>query len=340
MLALVLDGRPTLREDYPEPVRRPGECLVAVRLAGICDTDLALSHGYLDFRGVLGHELVGVVQAADDPRWLGRRVVADINAGCGDCPDCRDRDGHHCPTRTVLGIHGRDGALAERCCVPARCLVEVPDSLPDEAAVFAEPLAAALHVLDEPAIAASPRVIVLGDGKLGLLVALALLGAGKSVTVVGHHPEKLAIASQRGAVGVLAVDSATLPRAPVVVEATGSPSGLARAIELTAPRGTIVLKTTVSAPSPLPLARVVVDEISLVGSRCGDLSRAIHALTTGAVDPTPLVSARYPLTEADAALSRASSRDVLKVLVRVGGGGEAGALPVSPSSSSPPGRRP
>jgi len=317
MLALVLDGRPTLHHDHPEPRRHAGECLIEVVMAGICDTDLALAAGYLAFRGVLGHEFVGVVRDADDARLVGRRVVAEINAGCGRCADCQKHDGHHCASRTVLGIAGRDGALAERCVVPEACLIPVPDALPDEVAVFAEPLAAALHVLDVPAVAESDRAIVIGDGKLGLLVALALRAADKAVTVVGHHPEKLALAAARGAQTLLEADAAALERSPVVVEATGNPAGLARAVALARPRGTVVLKTTVAAPAPLPLATAVVDELTLVGSRCGHLPRALAALAAGSIDPTPLLSARFPLVEAEAALAHAARRDVVKVLVRV-----------------------
>ncbi len=315
MLALVLEGRPTLRRDHPEPRRRAGECLIEVVMAGICDTDLALAAGYLAFHGVLGHEFVGVVREADDARWVGRRVVAEINAGCGHCADCRDHDGHHCASRTVLGIAGRDGVLAERCVAPEACLVAVPDALPDEVAVFAEPLAAALHVLDVPAVAESDRAVVIGDGKLGLLVALALRAADKAVTVIGHHPEKLALAAARGATTLLEADAAALERSPVVVEATGAPAGLARAVALTRPRGTLVLKTTIAGPAPLPLASAVVDELTLVGSRCGRLPRALAALAEGSIDPTPLVSARYPLAEAERALAHAARREALKVLV-------------------------
>ncbi len=315
MLALVLEGRPTLRHDHPEPRRRAGECLIELLVAGICDTDLALAAGYLAFRGVLGHEFVGVVREADDAGWVGRRVVAEINAGCGQCPDCRDHDGHHCARRTVLGIAGRDGVLAERCVVPEACLVPVPDALDDEVAVFAEPLAAALHVLDVPAVVESDRAVVIGDGKLGLLVALALRAADKAVTVIGHHPEKLAIAAARGATTLLEAEAASLARSPVVVEATGHPSGLARAVALTRPRGTLVLKTTIAGPTPLPLATVVVDELTLVGSRCGRLPRALAALADGTIDPAPLVSARYPLAEAERALAHAARRGALKVLV-------------------------
>lgn len=324
MLALLLDGTPRLVTDHPLPARHPGEALVAVRVAGVCDTDLGLARGYMGYRGVLGHEFVGTVTACDDPGWVGRRVVGDINAGCGACEECRLRGGHHCAARTVLGIAGRDGALAEALVLPTRGLCEVPDVVSDDAAVFAEPLAAALHVVDELAEArartgGSRGVVVLGDGKLGLLIALSLAAVGEPVTLVGHHEAKLAIASARGVFTLLEDDAAALVRAPVVVEATGTAAGLGRALSLTAPRGTLVLKTTVPEPPTIDTSRIVVDEVRVVGSRCGDMARAVEALARGAVDPTPLIAARYPLSQADRALEHAGRKGVLKVLVDVAG---------------------
>jgi threonine dehydrogenase-like Zn-dependent dehydrogenase len=320
VLALVLGESVGVRADHPEPERAPGEALVGVRLAGVCDTDLQLARGYMGFAGVPGHEMVGEVLAADDAKWIGKRVVADINAGCGACADCATRRGHHCANRTVLGIFGRSGALAERVSVPERCLVEVPASLDDDRAVFAEPLAAALHVLDEIDPSARPRALVLGDGKLGLLTALALASEGVPATLVGHHAHKLAVASARGVETFLEAD---LPEAQagagLVVEATGSEAGLARALALVAPRGTVVLKTTVAAKLSVDLAPVVIHEVRLVGSRCGDMDRAVRALARGAIDPRPLVEARYPLARAAEALAHAGRRGAMKVLVDVPG---------------------
>ncbi|MBL9022880.1 MAG: alcohol dehydrogenase catalytic domain-containing protein [Myxococcales bacterium] len=317
MLGLLLDGEAQVRDDLPEPVREAGEALVRVRVAGVCDTDLQLAKGYMGFRGVPGHEMVGEVLACDDARWLGKRVVADINAGCGTCEDCTQRDGHHCANRTVLGILGRTGAFAERTAIPERCLVEVPDSLDDERAVFAEPLAAALHVLDElPGPARGARALVLGDGKLGLLIALALASNGVETTLVGHHAEKLALANGKGVRTVLEAELAGARReADLVVEATGSERGFARALELVRPRGTVVLKTTVASKLEIDLAPVVIDEIKVVGSRCGDLGRAVRALAAGEVNPSPMIVARYPLAKADEALTHAGRRGTLKVLV-------------------------
>lgn len=318
MLALVLGPAPRVVHDQPEPVRGPGEALLRVRVAGVCDTDLQLARGYMGFTGVPGHECVAEVLASDDGRWRGKRVVADINAGCGRCAECLARGGHHCPTRTVLGIVGRPGAFAERVTIPEACLVPLPDAVSDDAAVFAEPLAAALHVLDEvPKVdAPRPRVLVLGDGKLGLLIALALHGEGVETTLVGHHPSKLAVAK---AVGVETFLESDLPPsrkgAPMVVEATGSEGGFSLALAAVAPRGTVILKTTVAAKLTVDLAPVVIHELRVVGSRCGDLARAVAALEAGRVNPLPLVEARYPLARADEALAHAGRRGARKILL-------------------------
>lgn len=322
MLALVFDGTVTLAADFPDPARAPNEAMIATRLAGVCDTDLQLIRGYMGFRGVLGHEFVGEVIDADNTAWVGRRVVADINAGCGSCQDCTSRDGHHCATRTVLGIAGRQGVMAERFVVPVRNLVAVPDSMPDQTAVFAEPLAAALHVLDEIEPGDQRPVAVVGDGKLGLLVCAALRSSGRPVTVFGRHEDKLAIAAGWGA-SVRGASSNSGPdelRYHTVVEASGRRSGLERAISLVAPRGTIVLKTTVSGQYETDLSPLVIHEVRLAGSRCGDLRTAIAALEAGTVDPSPLVEAEYPLGQAVHAMEHAGRPGARKVLIRCGRG--------------------
>lgn len=330
MLALVLGGSPQVArvaKDHPPPVRAAGEALVRVRVSGVCDTDLQLARGYMGFAGVPGHELVGEVIASDDVSWQGKRVVADINAGCGTCADCLQggaHRGHHCATRTVLGIAGRSGAFAELLTVPERCLVAVPDTLDDDRAVFAEPLAAALHVLDElgelhgeRARAGKPaRAIVLGDGKLGQLIVRALASQGIETTLVGRHAHKLALARGAGITTFLEADLPLSMRgAPLVVEATGSEAGLTQALALVAPRGTVVLKTTVAAKLTVDLAPLVIHEVRLVGSRCGNMRRAVEVLASGAVDPRPLIEARYPLERADEALAHAGRRGALKVLI-------------------------
>ena len=296
--------------DQPSPALADGEALVHVSTAGVCDTDLQLARGYMGFSGIPGHELIGQVVACADASWLGVRVVADINAGCGTCVECTTRGGHHCPNRTVLGILGRGGAFAQTIAIPIRCLVKVPLGVSDDAAVFAEPLAAALHVLDE--VAKPNRAIVLGDGKLGLLIALALVGAGVETHVVGRHAHKLKLAA--GAKTYLEGDDCPAG-ADLVVEATGSESGLARALALIAPRGTVVLKTTVAAKLNVDLAPVVIHEIRVIGSRCGDLQRAVAMLAAKTVDPLPLVEARYPLDRAAEAFAHAGRKGPVKILV-------------------------
>ncbi|MET0285035.1 MAG: alcohol dehydrogenase catalytic domain-containing protein [Polyangiales bacterium] len=309
MLALVCSKPPRLDPSRAEPVRTPGEVLLGLRVGGICDTDLQLARGYMGYQGVLGHEFVADVIDADDASLRGRRVVADINASCNRCEVCARGDGHHCPQRSVLGILGRDGALAEQFLVPAHTLVEVPDQVPDERAVFAEPLAAALHVLDD--LPHEPCV-VLGDGKLGLLIAAAIAQSGRRVTVVGHHAHKLELARAFGAEGVLEQELA-LTHVAAVIEATGSSAGLTRALSLLRPRGTLVLKTTVAGASDVDLSPIVINELRVLGSRCGDLSRAVQVLRS--LDPTPLIAARYPLSQAEAAFAHAASKGTLKVLV-------------------------
>jgi threonine dehydrogenase-like Zn-dependent dehydrogenase len=316
MLAFLLDPAPRIATDHPNPVRAPSEALVRMRVGGVCDTDLQLARGYMGFTGIPGHEAVGEVIACDDASWIGKRVVADINAGCGACRDCLDASGHHCAKRTVLGILGRAGAFAEEFTIPERCLVEVPDHVGDDLAVFAEPLAAALHVLDEIDDPATTRAIVLGDGKLGQLIVRALVGAGVATTLVGRHAHKLALARAAGADAFV---EAELPAAhrkvALVVEATGSEAGLTSAIGLVAPKGTIVLKTTVAGTISVDLAPVVIDEVRVVGSRCGDMKRAVAALANNVVDPRPLIEARYPLARAPEAFTHAMTKGALKVLV-------------------------
>ncbi|HEX5655557.1 MAG TPA: zinc-binding dehydrogenase, partial [Polyangiales bacterium] len=268
------------------------------------------------YHGVLGHEFVADVLDADDRALRGRRVVADINASCNHCPACAHGDGHHCPSRTVLGIVGRDGSLAERFLVPAHTVVAVPDEVSDERAVFAEPLAAALHVLDD--LPNESQCVVLGDGKLGLLIACAVAQSGRRVVVVGHHEHKLALARAFGAEGVLEHElDASLHGVPAVIEATGTSGGLERALSLLRPRGTLVLKTTVAGASNVDLSPIVINELRVIGSRCGDLSRAVEALRT--LDPTPLIAARYPLAKAEEAFGHAATKGTLKVLVSTRG---------------------
>ena len=322
MQALYLDHSLSLRE-MPRPTPLPGEALVRVTLAGICNTDVELAAGYMAFQGVPGHEFVGVVEAAPDPAWLGARVVGEINANCGECETCRAGRPTHCPHRTTLGIAGRHGAFAEYLTLPLHLLHRVPDGVPDEKAVFTEPLAAALEILQQVHLRATDRVVVLGDGKLGLLIAQVLALTGADVTAIGRHPGKLAILAGRGIRTALHGEGVA-PGADVVVEATGSVHGFRQARGLTRPRGTLVLKSTFAGDlAPLLsgdglnlFSALVVDEITLVGSRCGPFAPALRLLAEDRVDVLSLVHARYPLADALAAFEHAQRPGVLKVLLQ------------------------
>lgn len=313
------NGRAELRDDLPEPQAGPDEVRVAVRLAGVCATDLALARGYMGFAGVPGHEFVGT--ALDGP-LSGRRVVGEINAGCGRCPECRGGDPRHCAERTVLGILGHSGAFAERLVLPACNLVPVPDEVADEVAVFTEPMAAALQIPAEIDVSGK-AALVAGDGRLGLLCAHALHEAGARVTVAGRHPERAALLPDGVPLhtGWLEADApAPDSRFELAVEATGRAEALARLLPRVAPRGTIVLKTTSERPVALDLAALVVDEQSLVGSRCGRFAPALELLATGRPPVSAMISARYDLAHADQALAHAAAGGALKVLIEVSPG--------------------
>ena len=316
MRALVLgDAGVHLETDRAEPTPGPGEVLVRVLRAGICETDLQLVRGYKGFRGVLGHEFVGVALGGS---FEGQRVVGEINCSCGVCETCRaDRPGH-CPARTVVGIHDRDGAFADVIALPERNLHVVPDAVETDAAVFAEPLAAAFQIPAQIDVARHARVVVLGDGRLGNLCAQVLSGLADQVTVIGKHASKLARLEELGISTRLLQERTGSERdADIVVDCTGSDSGLPTALELVRPRGTIVLKTTIAGSQTLALAPVVVDEVTIVGSRCGPFDRALDALANGLVDVLSLVSDRLDLSEGVRAMARAGESGMLKVLLDV-----------------------
>jgi len=314
MRALVYDGQLRLVEDYHRPVSPPEEALVRVKLASICNTDLEIVRGYMGFRGVLGHEFVGVVEECADGNLVGQRVVGEINCYCGECPTCRAGAPTHCPNCTTLGIRGRDGAFADYLSLPVTNLHTVPEAVSDEAAVFVEPLAAALEILEQVQIKPTDRVVVLGDGKLGLLVAQVLGLTGCDLVVGGRHEEKLAILRRRGVETRLA-NELPADRADVVVDCTGHPSGFATARGLVKPRGILVLKSTFHGDVEVNLSMLVVDEITLVGSRCGPFAPALRLLQRGLVDVESLVSATYLLDEGLAAFERAQEKGTLKVLL-------------------------
>lgn len=303
--------------ERPDPEQ---EALVRVLLSGICNTDLEIARGYAGFKGTIGHEFVGLIEDAPDDSLLGQRVVGEINAGCGKCELCRSGDPRHCPTRTVLGIVGRDGAHAEFLRLPVANLLPVPDKIVDEHAVFTEPLAAACGIMERVSIKNTDRVAVIGDGKLGLLCAQVIALTGASVLLIGKHTEKLRIAERRGIETSTVKAGLTRKREfDVVVEASGSPSGFVGALELLRPRGVLVLKSTFQGASNLEeinRPRLVVDEITILGSRCGRFGPALDLLKKGAIDIDSLISEEYPLAKGVHAMERAGKKGVLKVFLR------------------------
>jgi len=309
------NGLLRLRDDVARPAPAGGEALVRVRLAGICNTDLELVKGYMPFRGVPGHEFVGTVESAPGyEEWVSRRVVGEINAVCGSCEMCLRGWPRHCEQRTVLGIAERDGAFAEFLCLPVANLHSVPDAVGDDVATFVEPLAAALEVQEQVPIRSGAQVVVIGDGKLGQLVAAALVVAGVRLTLVGREARQRPLLAPHG---IASVPSSALAerRADVVVECTGNPEGLALALRLVRPRGTVVMKSTYATVTELNASVIIVDEITLVGSRCGPFAAALDLLATGKIDPLPLVTARYPLEQGVEAFAQAARPGVGKVLL-------------------------
>lgn len=315
MQAVIVEGGEVRTvDDAPRPVPGPEDALLRVRLAGICATDLEILKGYAGFGGVLGHEFVGEVVSAPDSSWIGRRVVANINLGCGVCDVCR-RDGEeHCPQRTALGI-SRDGVFADFACLPQRNLHAVPDNVADEAAVFTEPLAAALRIREQVQVRPGQRVAVLGPGRLGLLVAQVLAVAGTDSIVLGRRQRSLALPAALGLSTALASATETASF-DMVVETTGSAAGLQEALRLVRPLGAVVVKSTYAGKAEVDLRPLVVNEIQLIGSRCGPFAPALRLLAAGQVQVEPLIAATYPLAEAAAALAHAARPDVRKVLLR------------------------
>ncbi|HSK64944.1 MAG TPA: alcohol dehydrogenase catalytic domain-containing protein [Pyrinomonadaceae bacterium] len=300
-----------------QPPRNPNEALIRVVLSGICNTDLEIARGYAGFNGTIGHEFVGVVEESGNRDLIGRRVVGEINAGCGQCALCRAGDPRHCPTRTVLGIVGRDGAHAEFVQLPDVNLIPVPENIPDHQAVFTEPLAAACGILDRVSIAKSDRVAVIGDGKLGLLCAQVVALTGAQVLLVGKHPEKLQIVARRGVETCAPHEAEKQAREfAVVVDASGAAPGFKLALDLLRPKGRLVLKSTFHGTTEIDAARIVVDEVSIIGSRCGRFAPALELLERKAVDVESLISEEYALSNGLTAMDRAKAAGVLKVLLR------------------------
>jgi threonine dehydrogenase-like Zn-dependent dehydrogenase len=318
--ALRFDGNLKFVHDSPVP-RREGEALVQVICAGICNTDLEIAKGYAAFHGTLGHEFVGRVVESPERSLVGHRVVGEINAGCGKCELCLEGDPRHCAGRTVLGIKGRDGAFAEFLSLPLCNLIELPESVSDEAAVFVEPLAAAFNILEQVTINSAHDVAVVGDGKLAQLVVLVLAELGCDLTVVGKHKDKLELTrgfcAHCSLIDAGALSQENNRRFDVVIDASGSPSGLTTALEIVKPRGTVVLKSTHHGTTPLDTAQIVVNEVTIVGSRCGRFGPAIRLLASGRVELNPLISLRLRLEEGLRAFEEAAVTANMKVILQI-----------------------
>ena len=315
MRALVFEGDVQLCE-IPMPQPGPGEALIRVLTAGICNTDLEIQRGYMKFKGVLGHEFVGLVEKSMNPFLRGKRVVGEINCACGQCHYCQMEMPFHCLSRSVLGILDRPGAFAEYLCLPEENLHLAPPSVRDDVAVFTEPTAAAFRILEQVKFGREDRVIVLGDGKLAQLVAQTLWLSTKNLTCVGKHAWKLALLAEQG-IATAHVDDPMERGADMVVDATGSHTGLPRALELVRPEGTVVLKTTTAHPTALDLSVPVINEVTVIGSRCGPFRPALEALAMGTVEVRPLISESFDLCDGVSALRRAQDPDVMKVLLHM-----------------------
>lgn len=314
--ALVFRDKLELDAKYPEPEPGPGEVVVAVKLAGICATDIEITRGYMGFKGVPGHEFVGTVLKGARS-WRGKRVVGEINCVCGRCEMCQRGLSNHCRRRTVLGIEGRDGAFAERLVLPERNLHEVPPSVSDEQAVFVEPLAAAYQVIKQCPIEKRMRIAVIGSGRLGLLVAQVLHSTGCQLEVIGRNQETLNFCEKKGIQATPVTELMARPDRDVVVECSGAAAGFELACGLVRPRGTLVLKSTYAGPAQVNLAPLVINEITLLGSRCGPFPEAIAALARKQVDVESMISRQLPLSRGVEAFELAQSPRCIKVLLKV-----------------------
>lgn len=317
MKAVVFDNCLKLDNNYPMPVPQKGEALIKVNTIGICNTDYEITLGYMGYKGILGHEFTGVVEKAENKDLIGKRVVGEINCGCGQCDWCAQGLERHCFNRSTLGIWQREGCFAEYVCLPEKNLLVIPDNVTDEEAVFVEPLAAALEILEQVHIPPYKRVIVLGDGKLGLIIALALNAAGLDITLVGKHEEKLNIAKAQGVKTELLNNLKIEKAYDFVVEATGSITGFETSLALTKPRGTLILKSTIAASKEFNLAPIVIDEITVLGSRCGQFAPALRMLEQKRIDVKPLISDIYAIDDSIEAFERNKEKSSVKVLVKV-----------------------
>ncbi len=318
MRAVVFDGTLRYVDDYPVP-EMPGKgwALIRILLAGICKTDMEIIKGYMGFNGILGHEFVGTVEQCDDTGWIGKQVVGEINAACGQCEWCKKGLGRHCPDRTTLGIQGLNGCMADYCFLPEVNLLEIPQSMSKDRAVLVEPLSAACEILEQVRLQGNERAVVMGDGRLGILCAWALSTVLSNVTLIGHHREKVEKAKWHD-LKTVSESSRIKPGADLVVEATGSGAGLTEAMSLCRPRGTIVLKSTVASQGELNLAPAVINELTLMGSRCGRFRDGLNMLESYPDMPVErLITGRYRIENALEAFQRASKPDAFKVLLEM-----------------------
>ena len=315
MKALYLADHLELTE-IEQPVPAENEALVQVRMAGICNTDLEIVKGYMGFTGVLGHEFVGRVVEASDSSWIGKRVCGEINFGCGNCEYCDRGLSRHCSQRTVLGILNQNGAFAEYVTLPLKSLHAVPDAIPDAHAVFVEPLAAALEILEQVQIQPDHKVAVIGDGKLGLLICQVLRLTGCDLLLIGKHSRKMALAETWG-VKTIAVQNLPAEKFDFVVEASGAAAGFETAMKLVRPRGAIILKSTYHGNLELPAAPIVIDEVTVVGSRCGPFAAALRVLHQKLVNVEPLIDQIYPFDKARKAFEHAQQMGTLKIILQM-----------------------
>lgn len=309
-----------LKADYPKPIPQKGEALIKVSMAGICNTDAEIIKGYMGYSGVLGHEFVGIVEEVNgaDQSWVGKRVVAEISYGCDspECPWCAVKNYRHCPDRHTIGIWRKDGCFAEYITLPTNILFEVPENVIDEQAVFVEPLAAACEITEQLHIEPTHKVVVLGDGKLGLTTALTLNAQNLDVTLVGKHQNKLDIAKAQGVQTMLLEDLKVSNNFDVVVEATGSVSGFETSLNLVKPRGVLVLKSTIATGKELNLAPIVINEITVLGSRCGQFGPALRLLKNNRIDFKPFISKMYSINDAIEGFEANKAKDSIKIILK------------------------
>jgi threonine dehydrogenase-like Zn-dependent dehydrogenase len=316
MKALIIKDKIRYLSFYPKPLPKKGEVLIKVLLAGICNTDIEITKGYLNFKGVLGHEFVGIVEEGEEKSLIGKRVVGEINIGCGKCQFCRSNLKNHCPNRVVLGIYNKDGAFAQYLTLPLENIHILPKNLKDEEAVFVEPLAACIRILEEIKIRKEEKVIILGDGKLGQLMAQLLKLYCRDLLVIGKRKNKLEILKKFNIKGI-ELKSLRDIEADIIVECTGNVKGLDLALDLVKPKGTIFIKSTYNKRSSFDQSKAVVKEVKIIGSRCGPFKEAINLLKKKKIDPLPLISKVFPIEEGVEAFKYAMKREVLKVLLKI-----------------------